>query len=64
MMRRGIGSLQVRIGGLGNLASTDTRTGSAAERGTRGVDDCLRKSPPFFTADGGGCLINSCWRLA
>lgn len=60
MMRKGIVSLQVRIGGLGNRASTDTRTGSAVERGMRGVDDCLRKIPPFFRTAGGCCLINSC----
>ena len=64
MMRRGIGSLQVRIGGLGNRASTDPRSESAVEGGIRGVDDCVRSRLPFFAAAWVCCLLYSLLCLA
>jgi hypothetical protein len=57
--RNGIGSLHVRIGGFGNLASTETRIGSGVAPG-RATDDCLRNSPPFFRTEGGGGWANAC----
>lgn len=60
IIRNGMGSLHVRIGGLGNRASTETRTGSDGEILVNVEEDCLLNNRPFLRADGGAGLENSC----
>lgn len=62
--RRGIGSLHVRIGGLGRRASTETRGGASPEPGDITGIDFLRKSPLGLWLIVICCFANSCCRLA
>jgi hypothetical protein len=59
-MRNGIGSLQVRIGGFGSLASADTVGGSSA---AGSLDVCSRRERRLLL-DVAFSLANSCRRRA
>lgn len=57
-----MGSLQVRIGGLGNRASTEKRDGSSPKDETSGAERFLNR--PFFCWVSAPAGANSCWRRA